>query len=271
MSKYTYSVIIPCYDATEKDFRRCLNSIKNQTVQPLEVICVDDCSPVETPQIAKEYGYTYIRHTKNLNNGGARNTGMRAAAGDYLIFVNSDDWIKPETIEEVNKVNKGEDMIVIGFQSFGAYDYGFTPDKNTAIKMHSLGWNGEPMHIVNRKFILDNKLFEEEHVDIADPKWCKDLEENIKTYTFVPKRLYMYQVGHSSSIMTKVNTVNYSQPHVKVMATNKYKEKHILDAILNRIPKEGEIWLCETQRAKMLAGDNQYKTKFVQILEIPKE
>ena len=71
--------------------------------------------------------------------------------------------------------------------------------------------------------------------------------------------------------MTKVNTVNYSQPHVKVMATNKYKEKHILDAILNRIPKEGEIWLCETQRAKMLAGDNQYKTKFVQILEIPKE
>ena len=68
-----YSIIIPCYDAEESIFRRCLESIKNQTLQPYEVICVDDCSPCEIPQIAKEYGFTYIRHEKNLNNGGARN------------------------------------------------------------------------------------------------------------------------------------------------------------------------------------------------------
>ena len=93
MSKYTYSVIIPCYDATDLDFARCLDSIENQTFRPLEVICIDDCSPVKTPQLAKYYGYTYIRHKENLNNGGARNTGIRAAKGDYLVFVNSDDYI----------------------------------------------------------------------------------------------------------------------------------------------------------------------------------
>ena len=204
MSKYTYSVIIPCYDATETDFRRCLNSIKNQTVQPFEIICIDDCSPLDTPQIAKEYGFTYIRHKENLNNGGARNTGIRAAAGDYLVFVNSDDYILPETLEEIDKVNNGEDLIAIGFQTFGATDYGFTPSQETANIMSHFDWFGEPMHIVNRQFILSNELFEEEHVNCADVKWCKELENKIKTYTCVPKRLYMYQTGHDSSLLTKI-------------------------------------------------------------------
>ena len=116
-----YSVIIPCYDATEEYFRRCLDSIKNQTLQPYEVICVDDASPLDTPQLAKEYGYKYIRHKENLNNGGARNTGIKAATGDYLVFVNSDDYILPETLEEIDKVNKGQDLILIGFRAFGSY------------------------------------------------------------------------------------------------------------------------------------------------------
>ena len=60
-----YSIIIPCYKEDEEIFRRCLDSIKNQTLQPYEVICVDDCSPIETPKIAKEYEFTYIRHEKN--------------------------------------------------------------------------------------------------------------------------------------------------------------------------------------------------------------
>lgn len=204
MSKYTYSVIIPCYDATDLDFARCLDSIKNQTLQPLEVICIDDCSPVKTPQLAKYYGYTYIRHKENLNNGGARNTGIRAAKGDYLVFVNSDDYILLETLEEIDKVNNGEDLIAIGFQTFGNTNYGFTPDKETTPIMSTFNWNGEPMHIVNRQFILDNNLFEEEHVDCADVNWCRNLESKIRTYTFVPKRLYMYQTGHNTSLITKI-------------------------------------------------------------------
>ena len=108
-----YSIIIPCYTAPEDVFRRCLDSIKEQTLQPYEVICIDDCSPIETPQIAKEYGFKYIRHEKNLNNGGARNTGIREATGDYLVFVNSDDYILPNTLEEIDKVNKGQDLILI--------------------------------------------------------------------------------------------------------------------------------------------------------------
>ena len=206
-----YSVIIPCYIATEKDFRRCLDSIKNQTLKPYEVICVDDFSPVSTPQIAKEYGYKYIRHTKNLNNGGARNTGIREATGDYLVFVNSDDYLLPETLEEIDKVNNGQDLILIGFQSFGNETFDFVPSESNTPFISKLGWYGEPMHIVNRKFILENNLFELENKAICDVDWSPRVEKIASSHTFVPKKLYMFQTGNPNSITTKLLNGTYEE------------------------------------------------------------
>ena len=209
-----YSVIIPCYDATESDFRRCLDSIKNQTLQPYEVICVDDCSPIDTPQIAKEYGFTYIRHEENLNNGGARNTGINTATGDYLVFVNSDDYLLPESLEEIDKVNKGQDLILIGFRPFGVWnDEIILNDENTPYFSKNM-WYGEPMHIVNRQFVLDNDLFEQEHIVCADVDWTLRLEKVIRSYTYVSKALYQFQTGHDTSLLTKVSK---GQTNDKVM------------------------------------------------------
>ena len=205
-----YSIIIPCYKETEEDFRRCLDSVKNQTLQPYEVICIDDASPNDTPQIAKEYGFKYIRHTENKNNGGAKNTGIREATGDYLVFVNGDDYILPETLEEIDKVNEGQDLIIIGFESFGISSFGgFTPDDSNVPFISKLGWYGEPMHIVNRKFILDNNLFEIEHEPICDVDWSPRVESLAKTYSYVPKRLYMFQTGNPNSISTQLSNGTY--------------------------------------------------------------
>ena len=200
-----YSVIIPCYDAPEDIFRRCLDSIKAQTLQPYEVICVDDASPIDTPQIAKEYGYTYIRHKENLNNGGARNTGIRMATGDYLVFVNSDDYILPNTLEEINKVNKGQDLILIGFQAFGTWNETFIPSKETTPYYTKLGWNGEPLHVVKRQFIIENNIYEEEHVVFADINFSKKVETLMRSYTYVPKALYCFQTGLDCSLTTKAS------------------------------------------------------------------
>ena len=200
-----YSIIIPCYIADEEHFKKCLDSIKNQTLQPYEVICIDDASPIDTPQIAKEYGFKYIRHEANKNNGGARNTGIKEATGDYLVFVNSDDYILPETLEEIDKVNKGQDLILIGFKAHGTWEYEFIPSDETTPYYTKYGWNGEPFHIVNRKFILDNNLFEEENVIFADIEWAKKVESTAKTYTYVAKALYQFQTGLDFSLTTKVS------------------------------------------------------------------
>ena len=200
-----YSIIVPCYDTNETLFRRCLDSIKNQTLQPYEVICVDDASPIDTPQIAKEYGFKYIRHKENLNNGGARNTGIREATGDYLVFVNSDDYIHKKALEEIDKVNKGQDLILIGFKAFGTWEEEFIPDDKTTPYYTELGWNGEPLHIVRRQFIIDNNLYEEENIVFADIEWSKKVETLMKTYTYVPKILYFFQTGLETSLTSKAS------------------------------------------------------------------
>lgn len=198
-----YSIIVPMYNETEKDLRECLESIKNQTLKPYEVICIDDASPKKTPQIAMEYGFRYIRHDVNKNNGGARNTGIREATGDYLVFVNGDDYILPDTLEEIDKVNKGQDLILIGFKAIGSWEYDFIPNEQTTPYYTKLGWNGEPLHIVNRKFILDNNLFEQENVVFADIDWATRVENTQQSYTYVTKELYVFKTGLETSLTTK--------------------------------------------------------------------
>lgn len=202
-----YTVIIPCYQETKEDFITCLDSIKNQTKPADEVIVINDCGNKEFEEIVKKYKFKYIYNEVNLNNGGARNIGIREATGDYLIFCNADDYFHTKTIEEVDKVNKGEDLILVGIRSWckpntipKPYLFIIIPNENNTPNFSKIMCYGEPMHIVNRQFILDNDLFEIEHLSICDVDWCMRLEKTIKSFSFVPKALYNWQVGHKGKI-----------------------------------------------------------------------
>jgi len=199
-----YSVIIPCYDATEAYFRRCLDSIKEQTLKPYEVICVDDCSPVETPKICKEYGFKYVRNEENLNNGGARNRGIREATGDYLVFVNSDDFLLPNALEEIDRVNEGQDLILIGFRAFGGYDFLGIPTAENTPFISKMDWNGEPLHVCRREFLIENDLWEEEHRVYADVGWAPRVEEACQTYAYVSLPLYQFDTNVEFSLSQKL-------------------------------------------------------------------
>lgn len=198
-----YSIIIPMYNETLNDLKRCFDSIKRQTYTDYEVICIDDCSPNGLANIVNEYGFKYIRHGINKNNGGARNTGVMAATGEYLVFVNADDYITDDALMEIDRANHGEDMILIGFQSFGSDEFGYIPDGTTA-NISMFGWNGEPLHVVKRSVWVDNDLYELEHVAFADVEWVKRLENVVKTYSYVPKALYMFQTGNERSLTTRI-------------------------------------------------------------------
>lgn len=96
------SVIVPVYNV-EKYLPQCLDSIVGQTYKNLEIICVNDDSPDGSPEILKQYAQRDSRIVIiNKENGGlssARNAGIKVADGDYTVFVDSDDWIDPETVE----------------------------------------------------------------------------------------------------------------------------------------------------------------------------
>lgn len=98
------SVIVPVY-RVEEYMERCVKSILSQTYKNLEVILVDDGSPDQCPAIcdacAEKDARVKVIHQENKGLSGARNAGIDAASGEYLAFVDSDDYVSPHFIEEL--------------------------------------------------------------------------------------------------------------------------------------------------------------------------
>ncbi|MDR1555189.1 MAG: glycosyltransferase [Campylobacteraceae bacterium] len=96
------SVIIPIYNV-EKYLKKCLNSVINQTLKDIEIICIDDGSTDNSLNILKEYEKKDDRFIvltqKNQKQGAARNRGLDIAKAPYIMFIDSDDWIEPDTLK----------------------------------------------------------------------------------------------------------------------------------------------------------------------------
>ena len=106
------SIIIPVYNA-EKYLRKCLDSVVNQTITDIEVICVDDCSTDGSLDILREYEQKdsrvrVVHCERNNRQAAARNIGMNLAVGKYLAFVDNDDWIDCDRFENLCKIAEKE-------------------------------------------------------------------------------------------------------------------------------------------------------------------
>lgn len=97
------SVVLPCYNAA-KNLEQCLDSILNQTLTEIEVICVDDGSTDTTLDILRSYQHRDPRicliQQANAGAGAARNTGLARASGTYLSFLDADDFFEPDMLEK---------------------------------------------------------------------------------------------------------------------------------------------------------------------------
>ena len=98
-NKVSISVVIPCHEA-EGHIAACIDAVKNSDVPVLEIIAVDDCSPMSLEgAIGKKYAnLKIIRHDKNRGPGAARNTGVKNATGEYIVFLDSDTRVLQDTI-----------------------------------------------------------------------------------------------------------------------------------------------------------------------------
>lgn len=120
MRKGVVSVVLPIYNV-EKYLNRCLESIVNQSYQNLEIILVDDESPDRCPKICDEWAAKDSRikviHKKNAGLGYARNTGIENATGEYICFVDSDDYIALDTIEKAYRsgMESKSDIVYYGY------------------------------------------------------------------------------------------------------------------------------------------------------------
>ena len=121
------SIIIPVYNV-ENSISKSLDSVLSQTFKDYEVICIDDYSTDNSLKVLKEYAQKdnrikIIEQNQNQGQGVARNLGLDAATGEYIMFLDSDDWFEPNACEEAyNQISKNQDDIVF-FNYFNYSEY----------------------------------------------------------------------------------------------------------------------------------------------------
>ncbi len=160
------SVIVPVYNVG-KYLEKCLESIISQSFKDIEIICVNDGSTDNSLQILTEYANkdTRIKIISKPNGGlfSARHVGMAAAIGEYLLFVDSDDWIDKTLIEKtIQKISEtNSDMVV-----FGAY----------SVKGQSVSRGMYSVNKINPKLkerLLSRKDYENDLFQFPPTAWCK--------------------------------------------------------------------------------------------------
>lgn len=167
-----FSIIVPIYNV-EPYIERCIASLREQTYQDIEIILVDDESPDNCPAICDRYAQLDDRirviHKKNGGLSDARNHGFAAATGDYIIFLDSDDYIALDTCEKFAQfTGSGADMLVGNAIVEGGVCDLTQMAADSAVrtgqeylkqaccqgKAHMAAW----LNVYRRRFLLDNGL-----------------------------------------------------------------------------------------------------------------
>lgn len=119
------SLIIPVYNV-EKYLKECLNSAINQTLKEIEIICVDDGSTDGSKKILKEYAKKDSRikiiNQKNQKQGAARNNAMKIAKGEYLVFLDSDDYLRDDALELIYSKMKKNNLDMLSYSGYNFKD-----------------------------------------------------------------------------------------------------------------------------------------------------
>ncbi|MBR3209242.1 MAG: glycosyltransferase family 2 protein [Bacilli bacterium] len=164
------SIIVPCFNS-EKYIKRCLDSIKKQNYNDIEVIIINDGSTDNTSSIVKKYlddQRFKLIETPNNGIGKTRNFGIKKANGEYIMFLDSDDYLTDNCIEEIIKTAKETNAdIVVG-------DYYVLKEEKTLIKIKDFGItsvtenpevlldiNFAPWAKLYKKEVINNITFEE--------------------------------------------------------------------------------------------------------------
>lgn len=179
------TIIIPVYN-TEKYLKKCLDSVVNQTYKNIEIIIINDASTDCSFSILREYekNYKNIRLIHTIKNEGlseARNRGLEQAQGEYIYFLDSDDWIRKDTIEKLVNLATIYDVPLVEAR-FASVFSNREPKQTTKIQNKYENLEKEKELIQNRDGMACNKLYT--HDLIGNSRFPKNLnyEDNAFVY-----------------------------------------------------------------------------------------
>ena len=258
------SIIVPVYN-TEKYLDKCLNSLVNQTLKDIEIIVVNDESPDNSQKIIDKYNKKYKNIKSYIKkNGGlsdARNFGIKKATCEYIVFIDSDDYVDITLIEKLYNHAIDNKLDIVVCNSAMVYE-----DSDKQITLESnLGYSNDNVknYLISRPAAW-NKIFKKELFDDISFKkgiYYEDLEltpklvKNTKKIGFISDTLYFY-LQRGNSIMHQSEFNEKLLDIFKVLESNK-KE------LLNEYPEEIEYMhithLLRTATLRFLDYEDTYK------------
>ena len=230
------SVIVPFYNV-ENYIEKCLETLVNQTLKDIEIILVNDGSKDRSIDIVNKFLKQYPEKIVYLEkeNGGlsdARNFGIPHAKGEYIAFLDSDDYVEKDMYENMYELAKKEDSDMVECDFYWEY-----PDKLK--KDEGIIYHGKKEMIEKVRVVAWNKLIKKEILEKSDVKFPKGLRyEDVEfTYKLVPyiekvsflKKPCVHYVQREGSISNKQNERNKEIFDVLDNVISYYKEKEIYD------------------------------------------
>ncbi len=271
MKELKLSIILPCYNV-QNYISESLDYLYSQDIpeSDYEVICVNDCSPDDTRDIILKYQVKHsnlilIDHAENKRQGGARNSGLKVAKGNYIWFVDPDDYIKKNVLSELLKVcsDNSLDSLIFNFEkvditgkSIGIDKFVTNSPVLTGINFlkSSFGdnflnsYNGSIWNRIYRKdFLIKNKIYFQENM------FWEDFEHSLKTIIFaerimsLDKVFYNYRLNPQSVMSTLNSNKNMTalfDSTIKLgsMLIDFSEVLRLLDQKIAKTLKNGAIW-----------------------------
>ncbi|MBO4601350.1 MAG: glycosyltransferase [Bacilli bacterium] len=209
------SVVVPVYNSS-KYLNKCIDSLINQTFNDIEFIIINDGSTDDSEDIIKSYNDERIKYIKQTNKGigKTRNYGVSIASGDYIMFIDSDDYIDYDCVEKMyNKaIETDSDLIVSDFFkdiqgklikiTFPHFDSCTLQENPGLLNFINMG----PCNKLYKKDLIKNIKFDEEHKYEDTPFVVKSLK-NAKKITKIDECLSYYVIHDNSQTTTKNESI----------------------------------------------------------------
>jgi len=235
------SIIIPVYNV-EKYLRHCLDSCVKQTLDDIEIIIVNDASPDGSGTIMREYEERYPEKIKciflkeNLRQGGARNVAIRCARGEFIAFVDGDDWIELEMCQKLYYEAKQSCADIVYCNTLGQrknnaffIDNRFPDEAVGYVSENIIGILTQPYvgpcaSIIKRNIIIDNDLLFPEKLAGEDTAITKLWDLYAKKISKIEEAYYVYRYNMESTGRAKMKQYRSDEyESVKILYDNLMK------------------------------------------------
>ena len=281
------SLIIPIYNV-EKYLAGCLESLVNQSLKELEFICINDGSTDKSLEILNRYAAQdkrfIIISQENLGQGIARNKGLEVARGEYIGFVDSDDWVEPNTFEILYNKAKELDLDIVECNYYDEFEDGRAERKwQTRLTTNKVfNWHNNKQYLFTHPIATWNKLFKAEliknhNLKFSSGKSGEDQYFTISSRLFAKRALWLndllyYYVSRESSCVHTTSNAAFDMVYYINDIKNLLLKENSYNDIKKKFAKYASQYLAQHYRkipaerqdefknhAKTYLSDKEYK------------